>query len=76
MFEAVHPLFLLVVGLTFGIQALWGASTGNYFRHSGFRLVTATKFERPIEYRVVMVVQSLVASAAFGVLVVKVGIVL
>lgn len=71
MFETVHPLFLFLVGLTFGLQAAWGAATGNYLRRSGLRLIAISKSERPVEYRFVMAIYSLVTFIAFGMFIVK-----
>ena len=71
MFENVHPLFLVIVVVVFGLQAVWGISTGKYLRRSGFKLVTVTKFDNPVEYGFVTVIFSIVAISALVILLIK-----
>ena len=71
MFENVHPLSLLIVVVAFGLQAVWGVATGKYLRRSGFKLVTVTKFDNPVEYGFVTVIFSIVAISALVILLIK-----
>ena len=71
MFENVHSLFLVIVVVVFGLQAVWGVSTGKYLRRSGFKLVTMTKFDHPVEYGFVTVIFSIVAISALIILLIK-----
>ena len=50
---------------------MWGVSTGKYLRRSGFKLVTVTKFDNPVEYGFVTVIFSIVAISALVILLIK-----
>lgn len=72
MFEDVHPAFLLMVILIFGLQAGWGFVTGRYLRNDGFlRLRVVSEEERPVEFVFVTTVFAAVALIALGVLILK-----
>lgn len=71
MFENVHPLFLVTAVVGFGLQAVWGISTGKFLRRSGFKLVTMTKSDHPVEYGFVTIIFSIVAISALVILLIK-----
>ena len=71
MIESANPIVLLTVGLIFGVQAVWGFMSGSYLRRDGFSLSVESKFNRPSEFAFVTIVYAVVATVAFGLLIIK-----
>ena len=71
MLEDVHPAFLTIVSLVFGVQALWGVASGNFLTRDGLQLAVVSKTDRPLEFKAVTTVYAFTAAAAFGMLILK-----
>ena len=73
MFESVSSIFLWLIVLIFGEQALWGWRTGAYLKHKNFQLVVVRKAGNSREYYAVTIGYALTALVSLVIFLIKYG---